>query len=241
VSVQGYIALIKQGKYREALDLFREEHPFPGVCGRVCHHPCEQACTRNDVDQPLAIRELHRFLSDWELSHDQQAVPETMDARMEKVAIIGSGPAGLAAAYALAKQGYPVTIFEKLPVAGGMMAVGIPEYRLPRNILQNEIDIIQKLGVDIKTGVEFGKDITLDSLKADGYKAVFIGIGLHGGRRLGVENEDVEGVLQGVDFLRDAAMGKEVKIGDDVLVIGGGNVAVDVALTAKRKGAKMSP
>ncbi len=137
-----------------------------------------------------------------------------MDTRSEKVAIVGSGPAGLAAAYVQAKQGYPVTIFEKLPVAGGMMSVGIPEYRLPRNILQNEIDIIQKLGVEIKTGVKFGKDITLDSLKADGYKAVFIGIGLHGGRRLGVESEDVEGVLQGVDFLRDAAMGKDVKIGD---------------------------
>jgi heterodisulfide reductase subunit A-like polyferredoxin len=238
VSVQGYIALIKQGKYQEALDLFREEHPFPGVCGRVCHHPCEQACTRNDVDQPLAIRELHRFLSDWELSHDQQAVPEAMDVRSEKVAIVGAGPAGLAAAYALARQGYPVTIFEKLPVTGGMMAVGIPEYRLPRNILQNEIDIIKKMGVEIKTSVEFGKDITLHSLKVDDYKAVFIGIGLHGGRRLGVDNEDAEGVLQGVDFLRDAAMGKDIKIGDDVLVIGGGNVAVDVALTAKRKGAK---
>jgi heterodisulfide reductase subunit A2 len=238
VTVQGYIALINQGKYREALDLFRQEHPFPAVCGRVCHHPCEQACSRNDVDQPLAIRELHRFLSDWELNQGQQTVPETMGAREEKVAIVGSGPAGLAAAYVLARQGYPVTVFEKLAVAGGMMAVGIPEYRLPRNILQNEIDIIRKMGVEIKNGVEFGKDITLDSLKADGYKAFFIGIGLHGGRRLGVENEDAEGVLQGVDFLRDVAMGKEVEIGDDVLVIGGGNVAVDVALTAKRKGAK---
>ncbi len=238
VSVQGYIALINQGKYREALDLFRLEHPFPGVCGRVCHHPCEQECSRNDVDQPLAIRELHRFLSDWELKNDQQTIPETMDAREEKVAVVGSGPAGMAAAYVLTKQGYPVTIFEKLPVTGGMMAVGIPEYRLPRNILQNEIDIIQKMGVEIKTSVEFGKDITLESLKADGYKAVFMGIGLHGGRSLGVENEDAEGVLKGVDFLRDVAMGKDVKIGDDVLVIGGGNVAVDVALTAKRKGAK---
>jgi heterodisulfide reductase subunit A2 len=238
VSIQGYIALINDGKYAEALKLFREEHPFPAVCGRVCHHPCEEVCTRSEVDQPLAIRELHRFLSDWELGQDELVVPEITEQRDEKVAVIGGGPAGIAAAYVLAKQGYQVTIFEKLPMAGGMMAVGIPEYRLPRDILQREISVIEKMGVEIKTGVTFGEDITLDSLKADGFSALFMAIGLHGGRKLGVENEDIDGVLQGVDFLRDAAMGKEVETGEEVLVIGGGNVAIDVALTAKRKGAK---
>jgi heterodisulfide reductase subunit A-like polyferredoxin len=239
VSIQGYIALINDGRYKEALELFKEAHPFPGVCGRVCHHPCEKECTRNAVDQPLAIRELHRFLSDWERTQDAPLVPKVAEEkRSEKVAIIGSGPAGLSAACSLAKQGYQVTIFEKLPVKGGMMAVGIPEYRLPRDILNLEIGIIEKMGVTIKTGVEFGKDITLDSLKAEGFKALFLAIGLHGGRRLGVENEDADGVLQGVDFLRDAALGKEVRIGKEVIVVGGGNVAIDVALTAKRKGAQ---
>ncbi|MEJ2476908.1 MAG: FAD-dependent oxidoreductase, partial [Desulfobacterales bacterium] len=238
VSIQGYIALINEGKYREALELFRDDHPFPGICGRVCHHPCEEACTRNDVDQPLAIRELHRFLSDWELGQGEMFVPKTAAPREEKVAIVGSGPAGLTAAYYLAKDGYQVTIFEKLPVAGGMMSVGIPEYRLPRDIIKREIKVIEEMGVTIKTGVTFGKDVSLDSLKADGFSALFMAIGLHGGRRLGVENEDVEGVLQGVEFLRDTAMGKDVPIGEDVIVVGGGNVAIDVALTAKRKGAK---
>jgi heterodisulfide reductase subunit A-like polyferredoxin len=237
VSIQGYIALINDGKYREAIELFREDHPFPGVCGRVCHHPCEKMCTRNDLDQPLAIRELHRFLADYELSQGEPAVPAVAEKHGEKVAVIGSGPAGLTAAYYLAKRGYSVTIFEKLPVAGGMMAVGIPAYRLPRDVLNLEIKVIERMGVEIRTGVTFGKDITLESLKADGVKAVFMAIGLHGGRRLGVENEDVDGVLQGVEFLRDAALGKKVAIGKDVLVIGGGNVAVDVALTAKRLGA----
>jgi heterodisulfide reductase subunit A-like polyferredoxin len=238
VSIQGYIALINEGKYREALELFKADHPFPGICGRVCHHPCEEICSRSDIDQPLAIRELHRFLADWELGQDAPFIPETADTRQEKVAIIGSGPAGLSAAYYLAKAGYPVTIFEKLPMAGGMMAVGIPEYRLPRNILQAEINIIEQMGVEIKTGITFGKDITLESLKADGYAALFMAIGLHGGRALGVDNEDAEGVLQGVNFLRDTAMGRDVAIGDEVIVVGGGNVAIDVALTAKRKGAK---
>ncbi len=238
VSIQGYIALINQGKYDEALQLFKKDHPFPGICGRVCHHPCEQICTRNDVDQPLAIRELHRFLADYERDKGEYYIPERAEPRDEKVAIVGSGPAGLTTAYVLARQGYQVTVFEKLPVAGGMMAVGIPEYRLPRDILAGEIKVIEQMGVTIKTNTTFGKDITLESLKADGFSAVFLAIGLHGGRNLGVENEQTEGVLQGVDFLRDAAMGKDVSIGDEVLVIGGGNVAVDVALTAKRKGAK---
>ncbi len=238
VSIQGYIALINEGKYEEALKLFKQEHPFPGICGRVCHHPCEGVCTRGDYDEPLAIRELHRFLADWENSRGSLYVPEVTQKRDEAVAVIGSGPAGLSAAYFLRLQGYSVTIFEKLPVAGGMMAVGIPEYRLPEDILANEIKVIEQMGVTLKTGVAFGSDITLESLKADGFSAVFLGIGLHAGRRLGVDNEDAEGVLQGVDFLRDAAMGKDTPIGKDVLVIGGGNVAIDVALTAKRKGAE---
>jgi heterodisulfide reductase subunit A-like polyferredoxin len=239
VSIQGYIALINDGRYKEALKLFKQDHPFPGVCGRVCHHPCEGECTRNDVDQPLAIRELHRFLADYEKQSGETYIPEiTAERRGEKIAVIGSGPAGLTAAYSLLLQGYGVTIFEKLPEPGGMMRVGIPEYRLPRDILAAEIDVIKKMGAEIKCGVTFGRDITLESLKADGFKACFMAIGLHGGRRLGVENEDAEGVLQGVEFLRDAAMGKEVKLGEDVIVVGGGNVAIDVALTAKRKGAK---
>ncbi len=238
VSIQGYIALINDGRYREALELFKEAHPFPGICGRVCHHPCEGVCTRGDVDEPMAIQYLHRFIADEDLKSDSPYVPEITERRDEKVAIVGSGPSGLTAAYYLALQGYQVTIFEKLPVAGGMMAVGIPEYRLPRDIIRAEVETIEKMGVTIKTGVTFGEDITLDSLKADGYSALYLAIGLHGGRRLGVENEDAEGVLQGVEFLRDTALGKDVPIGDDVLVIGGGNVAVDVALTAKRKGAK---
>ncbi len=238
VSIQGYIALINEGKYREALELFKQDHPFPGICGRVCHHPCEEICTRNDVDHPLAIRELHRFLADHERASGDYYIPEVTEHRDEKVAVIGSGPAGLTAAYYLTLEGYRVTVFEKLLVAGGMMAVGIPEYRLPRDILNAEIKVIEQMGVTIKTGVAFGTDITLESLKADGYSAVFLAVGLHGGRHLGVENEDAEGVLQGVDFLRDTAMGKDVPIGKDVLVIGGGNVAIDVALTAKRKGAE---
>jgi len=238
VSIQGYIALINEEKYAEALKLFKQEHPFPGICGRVCHHPCEEICTRGDYDEPLAIRELHRFLADWENSQDNLYVPEVTQKRDEAVAVIGSGPAGLSTAYFLRLQGYSVTIFEKLPVAGGMMAVGIPEYRLPADILANEIKVIEEMGVTLKTGIAFGTDITLESLKSDGFSAVFLGIGLHGGRSLGVDNEDVEGVLQGVDFLRDAAMGKDTPIGKDVLVIGGGNVAIDVALTAKRKGAE---
>lgn len=239
VSIQGYIALINDGRYEEALKLFKQDHPFPGICGRVCHHPCEGECSRNDVDQPLAIRELHRFLADHEKQSGKFHIPEIeAEKREENIAIIGSGPAGLTAAYYLLQQGYGVTVFEKLDEPGGMMRVGIPEYRLPRDILAGEIDVIRKMGADIRCGVTFGQDITLESLKSDGYSACFMAIGLHGGRALGVENEDAAGVLQGVDFLRDSALGQEVAIGDEVIVVGGGNVAIDVALTAKRKGAK---
>jgi heterodisulfide reductase subunit A-like polyferredoxin len=236
VSIQGYIALINDGRYEEALKLFKEEHPFPGVCGRVCHHPCEDICTRNDLDQPIAIQHLHRFLADYDFTSEDPYVPETGEIREEKIAIIGTGPAGLTTAYFLARKGYLVTIFEKLPVAGGMMRVGIPEYRLPENILNAEISTIEKMGVSIKTGVEFGRDITMKSLKQDGFKALFLATGLHGSRKLGVAGEDLENILPGVAFLRDVSLGKSVKIGKKVVVVGGGNVAIDVSLTAKRLG-----
>lgn len=238
VSIQGFVALINDGRYEEALKLFKEEHPFPGICGRVCHHPCEGECTRSEVDSPLAVRELHRFLGDYEKERGEYYLPKIeAEKRNEKVAIIGSGPAGVTAAFSLLKEGYQVTIFEKLPDTGGMMRYGIPEYRLPRDILAGEINVVQDMGAEIKCGVTFGKDITLDSLKKDGYSAVFLAIGLHNGRKLGIENEDTKGILQGVDFLRDAAMGKKVEIGREVVVVGGGNVAIDVAQTAKRLGA----
>ncbi|MBF0379231.1 MAG: FAD-dependent oxidoreductase [Desulfamplus sp.] len=259
VSIQGFVALINQGKYREALKLFKDEHPFPGACGRVCHHPCEGICTRGDVEEPLAIQYLHRFLADTDFASESPYIPEVAETREQKTAIVGSGPAGLTAAYYMAKKGYRVTVFEKLPVKGGMMAVGIPEYRLPDRELQREIRVIESMGVEIKTGVEFGKDITLESLKNDGYSTLFLATGLHGSRSLGVQGENLQGVLKGVNFLREAALNNceqklqnaeqeknpngqhnkncEALLGK-VVVIGGGNVAVDVALTARRLGSK---
>jgi len=238
VSIQGYIALIREGKYREALELFKEAHPFPSVCGRVCHHPCEGICTRKDVEGPLAIQYLHRFLGDLDLASETPYVPEAEEEKGDKIAVIGAGPAGLSAAYFLAGKGYKVTVFEKLPVAGGMMAVGIPSYRLPRDILASEIKIIEDMGVEIRTGVTFGEDITLSSLQEEGYKSVFLATGLHLSRGLGVEGEDLPGVLKGVDFLRETALDEPVSVGKKVIVIGGGNVAIDVAMTALRKGAE---
>jgi len=238
VSIQGYIALTREGKYREALELFKEAHPFPSICGRVCHHPCEGICTRGDVEQPLAIQHLHRFLGDFDLSGESPYVPEIEAEREERIAIIGSGPAGLSAAYFLSLRGYKVTVFEKLPVAGGMMAVGIPAYRLPRDILAAEIRIIEEMGVEIRTGVSFGEDVTLGGLEEDGYRAVFLATGLHMSRGLNVEGEDLPGVLKGVDFLRQSALGEPVSVSGKVIIIGGGNVAIDVALTALRKGAE---
>jgi heterodisulfide reductase subunit A len=238
VSIEGYIALINQGKYQEALKLFKEAHPFPAICGRVCHHPCEGICTRGDVEEPIAIQHLHRFLADLDLSRDSRFVPQVKQKKEEKVAIVGAGPAGLAAAYFLAREGYETTVFEKLPVAGGMMAVGIPEYRLPRDLLAAEMKVIEDMGVRIKTGVSFGKEITLGSLKEDGYRAVFLATGLHLSRRLNVKGEDLPGVLKGIDMLRDVSLGRKVDMGEKVIVIGGGNVAVDVGRTALRLGAK---
>ena len=236
--IQGYVSLAARGKLQEALQLLKETSPFPSVCGRICHHPCESKCSRDQIDEPVAIQSIERFLADQDLSIGNSYVPEVREARDEKIAIIGSGPAGLTAAYFLAREGYKVTVFEKLPVAGGMMAVGIPEYRLPRDILSAEIKVIQDMGVEIKTGVTFGEDITIESLKKDGYQAVFMATGLHQNSGLNIENEDLDGVVKGIDFLRDVSLGNPVSVGERVIVIGGGNVAIDVALTSIRKGAQ---
>ena len=236
--VQGYVGLAAKGKYEEAIQLIKKTSPFPSVCGRVCPHPCESKCNRDQIDDPVAIQSIERFLADQDFSSGKPYVPEVKEVRDEKIAVIGSGPAGLAAAYFLAKEGYKVSVFEKLPVAGGMMAVGIPEYRLPKDILSAEIKIIQDMGVEIKTGVTFGKDIGLESLKKDGYKAFFLATGLHQNRLLDAEKKDMDGVLKGIDFLRDVSLGNSVSLGKRVIVIGGGNVAIDVALTSIRKGAK---
>ena len=238
VSVQGWIALMNQGKYREAISLFKQEHPFPGVCGRVCHHPCESACTRTEVDQPLGIMNLHRYLADYDRKSDAPFKPEKKADRPEKVAIIGAGPGGLTAAYFLAIEGYKVTVFEKLPVLGGMLTVGIPAYRLPRDIIESEIQVIRDLGVEFKTGVEIGKDFTIGQLRDQGYKAFFMGIGSQECKVLGIEGEDYEGVYPGLEFLKKVNLGERVHIGDRVAVIGGGNVAMDAVRTALRTGSK---
>ena len=234
-NVPGYIKLIAEGEFKEAYKLIRETNPLPACVGRVCYAPCQEACNRGQIDDPLCIRDLKRVPSDqWNIEELEVPVVAKTD---KKVAIVGSGPAGLAAANDLALQGHSVTIFEALPEPGGMLRVGIPEYRLPKEILRQEIGYIQKLGVNIKTGVQVGKDITLEKLKKD-YDAIFVAIGAHGGMKLGIEGEDIPGVMEGIGFLQATNLGEKVNVGNKVAVIGGGNTAIDCARTAKRIGAK---
>jgi len=238
VNVQGYVSLIQKGKFKEAVELIRKDMPFPAICGRVCFSPCEDACARVNLDQAVAIRSLKRIVADIEREYGRvkpEPIPKT---HTEKVAIIGAGPAGLTAAYELAKLGYPVTVFERMPQPGGMMRYCIPDYRLEKFVVNNEIAYIKDLGVEIKTGVEFGKDITLESLHNAGYKAVFIAIGTQLSMKLNVPGEDLEGVMHALDFLMKVALGQHVDVGEKVAVIGGGNSAIDAARTAKRLGAK---
>jgi heterodisulfide reductase subunit A-like polyferredoxin len=238
IHVQGYVALIKQKKFKEALALIRKNNPLPAICGRVCTHPCETACSRKKVDDPLAIMYLKRFVSDWEYTQEEPEVPIIEKKREEKVAIVGAGPAGLSAAYYLSLEGYPVTIFEASSEPGGMMVWGIPEYRLPRDILKKDIDFIKRLGAEIKTNAPIGPDLTLDDLFNQGFKAAFLGVGAQKSMKLGVEGEDLKGVIHGIDYLKVINAGKDLHLGDRVAVIGGGNVAIDVVRTALRKGAK---
>jgi heterodisulfide reductase subunit A-like polyferredoxin len=238
ISVQGYVALTAQGKFREALQLIKEENPLPAICGRVCHHPCESVCTRGNLDEPLAIDFIKRFVADLDLTSEAPMVPVMNKKKDKRVAIVGAGPAGLSCAYYLAKDGYDATVFERLPVAGGMLTVGIPAYRLPRRIIEAEIQVIREMGVDIRTGVDVGKDITIDQIRDDGYSAVFLGIGAQECKALGIEGENLEGVYPGVDFLRDVNLGNIPALGSRIAVIGGGNVAMDAVRTACRLGAK---
>uniref|UniRef100_A0A832A5J0 FAD-binding protein n=1 Tax=Desulfacinum infernum TaxID=35837 RepID=A0A832A5J0_9BACT len=238
ISVQGYVALAAQGRYREALELIKKDNPLPAICGRVCHHPCETACMRGKVDEPVAIDFIKRYIADLDLRAETRFVPEIKAQRDEKVAVIGSGPAGLTCAYYLAVEGYKVTVFEKLPVLGGMLTVGIPSYRLPRDIIEAEIQVIRDLGVAFKTGVEIGKDFTIGQLREQGYKAFFIAIGAHECKKLGIEGENLQGVYPGVQFLRDVNLGNRIFLGDRVAVVGGGNVAMDCVRTALRTGSK---
>ena len=238
VDAVGYIALISEGRFEEALDLVRQRLPLAGVCGRVCHHPCEDKCRRGDIDEPVAIDALKRFAADYGVKTGVQTKVQVAKRREEKVAIVGSGPAGLNAAYHLARWGYQVTIFEALPVVGGMLAVGIPEYRLPREVLHADIDFITNVGVEIKTSTPVGPHLSLDDLFQQGYKAVLLAIGAHRGLGLGIEGEGLKGVIDGVSFLRDVNLGKNPALGNRVAVIGGGNVALDAARSSLRLGAK---
>jgi len=232
VNAQGYVSLVSAGKYREAFELVREKNPFLGITGRICTRPCEAACRRGDLDDPVAIDYLKRFVCDREYNEKIQP-PEKAPFTSKKVAIIGSGPAGLLSAYDLALKGHKPTVFESLPVAGGMLAVGIPSYRLPRNILKREIDLVKNLGIEIKTNVCIGKNVTLSNLR-DNFDAVFIAVGTHIARKLGIPGEDLEGVISATDFLRKYNLTKDVNAGQRVAVIGGGDAAVDAARTSLR-------
>ena len=235
--IEGAMVLIGQGKVLEAWDLFQEESPFPGVCGRVCYHPCESSCNRGEFDEAVSINALERFMADMAFKHGRR-VTVKKEKKKEKVAVIGSGPAGMTCAYHLARMGYGVTVFEALPVLGGMLRVGIPEYRLPKKILEGEIDRILELGVTTEVNTRFGESLQQKDLKE--YAAVFFALGNHVSKKLGVSGEDEDWAMSGVEFLRKVSLGKEVPLGKKMVIIGGGNTALDAARTALRLGAKPS-
>jgi len=236
--VATYIALIAQGRFSDALAIVREENPFPGICGRVCDHECETHCRRGESDAPVAIRSLKRFVSDYERSGKVDLPAKTEPWQSERVAIVGSGPAGLTAASDLLRRGYGVTVFEALPKAGGMMRVGIPDYRLPPEILDCDLEYLYGLGVKVELNKTLGRDFTLADFRKDGYKAILLATGAHGSSKLKVQGAQLHGVNLGLDFLRQVSLGEPVEVGRRVIVIGGGDVAMDTARTALRLGAE---
>lgn len=242
IPVQGYIKLASEGRYTEALELIKKENPFPAVCGRICNKACEEACTRGIVDSSVAIDDIKKFIAEKDLNAETRFVPKMLNQTgrpyPEKIAVIGAGPAGMSCAYYLAVKGYPVTVFEKEELLGGMLTMGIPSFRLDRAVVNAEIDILRELGVEFRTGVEVGRDVSLEQLRAQGYKAFYLGIGASKGAALGCPGEELPGVWTGIDFLRRVNLGEKPELGSQVAVIGGGNVAIDVARTAVRLGAE---
>jgi heterodisulfide reductase subunit A len=235
VNAQGYVALISEGRFDEALEVLRRTMPFAGVCGRVCTHLCETECERNKFDEPIAIRALKRFMADYELREGRQKATPVELTKEDKVAVIGSGPAGIACAYDLVRLGYPVTVFEATPQTGGLLRYGIPEYRLPNKIVDDEISYVEELGVEINTNTPVKN---LKDVLGQGYKAVFLATGALASQKMGIPNEDTTGVIHALDFLKQVNSGEKVSLGQRVAVIGGGNAAVDAARVAKRLGAK---
>ena len=244
IAVQGYIKMAAEGRYLDALKLIKQDNPFPAVCGSICNRRCEDACTRGTIDSPVAIDEIKRFIAEQELNAETRYVPARRTYRAstedyaEHIAVIGAGPAGMSCAYYLANMGYPVTVFEKNSVPGGMLTLGIPNFRLEKDVVNAEIEVLREMGVEFKCGVEVGKDVTLDELRAQGYKGFFLGIGAQKSSALRIPGEELEGVFGGVEFMREVNLGNKPAIGDKVAVIGGGNVAMDVCRTAVRLGAK---
>ena len=242
IPVQGYLKLAGEGRYTEALELIKKENPFPAVCGRICNKPCEAACSRASIDDAVAIDDVKKFIAEKDLDAKTRFVPKLLNQigrkYEEKIAVIGAGPAGLSCAYYLAVKGYPVTVYEKEKELGGMLTLGIPSFRLEKDVIKAEIKVLKDLGVKFKTGVEVGKDITLDKLRKDGFKAIYLAVGASKGAKVGCPGDDLDGVFTGIDFLREVNLGNKPAIGKAVAVIGGGNVAIDVARAAVRLGAK---
>ena len=243
IAVQGYLKLAAQGKYKEALQLIKRDNPFPAVCGRICNRRCEDACTRGTIDQAVAIDEVKRFIAQQDLNAETRFVPEKVIPKVdgefeEKIAIIGGGPAGLSCAYYLAEKGYRPTVFEKEKQPGGMLMHGIPEFRLEKDVIEAEIDVLRALGVEFRCGVEVGKDVTIPELREQGYKGFYVAIGLQSGGRLGVPGEDAEGVKAGIELMREVNLEGKKSLSGRVVVIGGGNIGADVARTALRCGAE---
>ncbi|MFO8011524.1 MAG: FAD-dependent oxidoreductase, partial [Dehalococcoidia bacterium] len=237
MNIPGFVISVAQGEFDDAYAIMRETNPFPGICGYVCHHPCENDCIRGRIDEPINSRAIHRFVVDRKLERDMiEATPA--EIYRERVAVIGSGPAGLTCAHDLALLGYRVTVFEEAPVAGGMLVLGIPEFVLPRHIVEAEIVLIQRTGVEIRTGTPLGKSLSIDDLWRDGFKAVLLATGSWRSLKLDIPGTELTGVLPALQFLRDYNRGKDLNIGEKVAVIGGGNVGIDTARAALRLGAR---